>query len=276
MKGPRTLISAEGSSWIPKWKELLKYKDLFVSLVLRDFKIRYAQTFIGVIWAIIQPLFTIGILYLVFTRFLEVPTPVPPLLYITAAMTLWGYFSFVLTQSGASLIQQQDLIRKVYFPRLILPLSKAALGLIDYLVYLILLTILLFYYGTPLSAKLLFIPLVIFYGALSALAIGIWVSALSIKYRDIQQVVPFVVQLGLYATPIAYSSSLVLEHLPTWGVYLYYLNPVAGGIQCMRWILFNEPMPVGPLVFSMIWTTVLFVSGLIYFTKSEKHMSDVL
>lgn len=276
MKTPRTVISSDSFNLFPNLKELFTYKDLFFTLIWRDFKVRYAQTFLGIFWAIIQPILTISILYLVFGKFLKIPTQVPTLLYITVGMSMWGYFSFVLNQSGNSLINQQDLIKKVYFPRLIIPISKSVVGLIDYFIYILIMFILLFYYQIPLSNRLIFFPLFIIMGGMAALSVGIWVSALTVRYRDIQQLIPFVVQLGLYITPIAYPINFAIKHLPTWAVYLYYLNPVTGAIQGLRWILFNEELPVLAIGISCSWIIILLFSGLIYFQKAQRTMADVI
>jgi lipopolysaccharide transport system permease protein len=268
------IIDASRSSIIPDFKELYRYKDLFITLTWRDFKVRYAQTIIGFLWALLQPVVTLFILALVFGNFIGVKTGVPYLLFAMTGLTIWSYFSFVMTNAGASIIASQGMIKKIYFPRLIIPLSKAAVGLIDLSISLVLMIILLFYYGIIPSSNVWLAPVFLFFGMLAALAVGIWLSALSVRFRDFQHVVPFMVQIGLYITPIAYPADFAMQHLPKWAATIYYLNPIAGVVQGFRWSIFGGEAPGALMYVSFAMIIILFISGLFYFRKVEDDMAD--
>lgn len=268
------IIDASHSSIIPDFKELYRYKDLFITLTWRDFRVRYAQTTIGMLWALLQPVVTLLILSLVFGKFVGVKTEVPYLLFAMTGMTIWTYFSYVMTNSGASIIASQGMIKKIYFPRLIIPLSKAAVGLIDLGISLLIMIFLMFFYGIVPSSNVWLAPVFLFFGMLAALAVGIWLSALTVRYRDFQHVVPFMVQIGLYITPIAYPADFAMQQLPKWAATLYYLNPIAGVVQGFRWSIFGGTAPGSLMYVSFAMIIVLFVSGLFYFRKVEDDMAD--
>ena len=198
MKENKTIITPSTKQRLINIPELLKYKDLFFTLTWRDFRVRYAQTSIGLLWAVLQPVASLLILSLVFGKFIGVETGVPHLLFTVSGTCVWTYFSFVLTNSGNSIITNQNMIQKIYFPRLILPLSRAVVGFIDFGISLLIMIGLMFYYQILPSENILFIPLFIFFSIIAALSIGIWLSALTVKFRDFQHVVPFIVQIGLY------------------------------------------------------------------------------
>jgi lipopolysaccharide transport system permease protein len=258
-------------------KELIKYKDLFVTLAYRDIKVRYSQTFLGIVWAFLQPAATLLILTLVFGRFVQVETGgVPYPLFSMAGISLWIYFSFVLSQSGNSIINAQDMIKKIYFPRIIIPLSKSVAGMIDLLVAISIMIILFIYYRFIPSGNVYFFPVFIFLAIITSLTAGIWLSALTIRYRDFQYIVPFIIQFGLYLTPVAYPSDLVKSFLPDWGLVLYYLNPLSGIIEGFRWSLFGGPAPHEYFWISIGVVIFLFVISLFYFNKTEREMSDLV
>lgn len=270
------IIDANRKGILPDFRELFAYKDLFLTLTWRDFKVRYAQTVIGILWAFLQPVVTLIILSLVFGRFIGVETPVPYFVYATTGMALWSYFSFVMTNAGSSIISNQGMIKKIYFPRLIIPLSKAAVGLIDLGIALLIMIILMMYYGISVSYTAFFAPLFILMAMLAALSVGIWLSALSIRYRDFQHIVPFAVQIGLYLTPVAYPAEFAMTHLPKWAATLYYLNPMAGIIQGFRWSLFGGQVPDNTMYISFAMVFVLLVTGLMYFRRIEDEMADLV
>lgn len=271
----KTVIDANKKSVLPNFKELFRYKDLFVTLAWRDFRVRYAQTTIGFLWAIIQPLITLIILNLVFGKFAAVDTgDTPHLLFTIAGLSIWTYFSFVMTNSGSSIIQSQGMIKKIYFPRLVVPLSKAVVGLIDLGITLLILIVLMMYYGVVPSVNVWAAPLFIFMGMLSALAVGIWLSALTVRYRDFQHVVPFMVQLGLYLTPVAYPVTAAADKIPEWLLTIYYLNPMAGIVDGFRWSLFGGTAPDSMMFLSFLMVFVLLISGLLYFRKIEDDIAD--
>ncbi len=258
-------------------KELLRYRDLFLILAYRDLRVRYAQTFLGLLWAVIQPLATLIIFTIVFGRAIQVNTGnVPYPLFAVCGMASWSYFSFVLAQSGNSIISSQEMVKKIYFPRLVIPLSKALVGFIDFLIALFFIVVLLFFYQFPPSANLIFLPIYALTCIISSLAVGIWLSALTIRYRDFQHVVPFLVQFGLYATPVGYPADMIIDNLPGWATVLYYLNPMAGVVEGFRWSILGGQMPSTYSYISLAIVFVLFVSGLFYFRKVEKVMADIV
>lgn len=270
----KLIIDANKNKFLPDFKELFRYKDLFITLSWRDFKVRYAQTTIGLLWAILQPVVTLFILSLVFGRFVGVKTEVPHLLFTVAGLSIWTYFSYVMTNAGNSIISNQGMVKKIYFPRLIIPLSKALVGLIDLGISLLLLIILMFYYQITPSANVWAAPLFILVGIIAALGVGIWLSALSVRFRDFQHVVPFMVQIGLYITPIAYPAEFASAQLPKWAANIYFLNPMAGVVQGFRWSLFGGTPPGTLMWVSIAMILVLFCSGIIYFNRVEKKMAD--
>lgn len=268
------IIDSKQKSIFPNWKEIYRYKDLFWTLSWRDFRVRYAQTTIGFLWAFIQPIITIVILSVVFGKFVGVETPVPHLVYTVAGMSIWTYFSYVLTNSGSSIISSQQMVKKIYFPRLIIPLSKAIVGLIDLAITLLILAILMIYYQIPVNYSILLAPIFILLGMLAALSVGIWLSALTVRFRDFQHIVPFIIQIGLYITPVAYPIDLVTKNIPTWAQYLYFLNPMAGIVDGFRWCLFGGQLNIMSLVIATLVTVCLFISSLYYFRKVEDQMAD--
>ena len=270
------IIVSNKKQLFPDFSELIRYKDLFFTLAWRDFRVRYAQTTVGLLWALLQPVITLLILSLVFGTFIAVKTPVPHLLFTLAGMSIWTYFSYVMTNAGSSIISSQDMIKKIYFPRIIIPFSKALVGLIDFSITLLLLVILMIYYGISPTMNVLFAPLFLVLGILAALGMGIWLSALTVRYRDFQHVVPFLVQIGLYLTPIAYPSEYATIHLPKWAASLYYLNPMAGIVQGFRWSLFGGTPPNEFIWITVLSVLVLFISGLLFFKRIEDEMADLV
>lgn len=270
----KIIIDASKTRVFPNLKELYRYKDLFITLSWRDFRVRYAQTSIGLLWAIVQPIVTIFILSLVFMKFAGVKTEVPGLLFISAGMSVWSYFSFVMTNSGDSIVSSQEMVKKIYFPRLIIPLSKAVVGLIDLGISLLILIVLMIYFQVSPSANVWMAPVFILVGMIAALGVGIWLSALTVRFRDFKHIVPFMVQIGLYITPIAYPAEFVTQTLPNWAANLYFLNPMAGVVQGFRWSLFGGEPPGAFMWVSFAMILFIFVSGVLYFTKVEKNMAD--
>lgn len=275
--GYKLTVDATDSALKLNFKELLLYKDLFVVLAYRDLRIRYAQTFLGLLWAFIQPATSLLIISVVFGRLVNVDTHgIPYPVFAIIGVSLWTYFSFVLSQSGSSLIGAQDMVKKIYFPRLVIPLSKAVVGLVDFGVAILILIFLFLFYGIIPSANIIFLPVFIILLVLASLASGIWFSALTIRYRDFQYVVPFLVQFGLYFTPIAYPSEIVLNNLPSWASFLFYLNPMTGIVDGFRWCLLGGAAPSGLFWISISAIFILFIGGLFYFKKLEKVMADII
>jgi lipopolysaccharide transport system permease protein len=272
-----TVVDSSKSSIKLNLRELYKYKDLFLTLSYRDIRVRYAQTFIGLIWAFIQPATTLIIFSFVFGKFVNVDTGDTPYpVFAIIGISLWTYFSFVLSQAGNSIIGAQEMVKKIYFPKLVIPLSKAIVGLIDFAVSLIILIFMFIYYQIIPSNNLMFIPLFILLTIFCSLAFGIWLSALTIRYRDFQYVVPFLVQFGLYITPIAYPMEVVINNLPDWAAVLYHLNPMAGIIEGFRWCLLGGAAPSIYFWISVLVTIILLISGLFFFKRIEKKMADII
>jgi lipopolysaccharide transport system permease protein len=274
---PRIVVDASKRGFSLNLKELLEYRDLFLILAYRDLRIRYAQTFLGLAWAFLQPAATLLIFTVVFGRAVKVDTGgIPYPVFAITGMTAWTYFAFVLNQSGNSIVGAQEMVKKIYFPRLVIPLSKAVVGFVDFLIAFAILFVLMVVYRVMPSGNLVFLPVFILLTVVSALAAGIWLSALTIRYRDFQHVVPFLVQFGLYATPIAYPSETIIDNLPRWGTVLYYLNPMAGVVEGFRWSVLGGSPPNEFAYLSFGVMALLFISALIYFKRVERVMADIV
>lgn len=255
-------------------RELWDYRELFYFLVWRNVKVRYKQTVIGVAWAVIQPLGIMLLFTLVFGRFVRVPTDgVPYPLFAYAALLPWQLFAYSLNQAGTSLVTNQQLLTKVYFPRLLIPMAAAAAGLLDFGIASVVLVALMFWYGSVPSLAVLALPLLLILAVAAAAAIGLWLSALNVRYRDVQYTLPFLTQMWLFGTPIAYPTSLVPE---AWRL-VYGLNPMVGVVEGIRWALFDEATDPAPLVgLSAGVVAVLLLGGLVYFRRAERNFADVL
>jgi lipopolysaccharide transport system permease protein len=264
---------SKGWAWV-NFRELWEYRDLLYLLIWRDVKVRYKQTALGAAWAILQPLFTMIVFTIFFGRLAKVPSDgIPYPVFCFCALLPWQLFSRALSESGNSLVANQGLITKVYFPRLIIPLAAVLGGLVDFGVSFVVLLAMMFYYGIVPNIAVLTLPLFLLLAIMTALAAGLWLSALNVNYRDVKHTIPFLVQFWLFATPIAYPSSLVPEQ---WRL-LYGLNPMVGVVEGFRWALLGKVGGVGPLVLvSVIAVVVLLVGGLIYFKNMEKTFADVV
>ena len=277
MRSPTIVITADGRQGRPDLREMIRYRDLLWVLAYRDYRVRYAQTFLGLTWAFLQPTATLLIFALVFGRAVGIDTgAVPYPLFAVCGLAAWSYFAYVLSQSGTSIIGAQEMVKKVYFPRLIIPLSKAVVGLVDFAIACALILALMLYYGVLPSRNVVFLPLFALAGIAAALAVGIWMSALTIRYRDFQHVVPFLVQVGLYASPVAYPAALVTDVVPRWAGVLYYLNPMTGVAECFRWSLLGTAPPNGLAYLSLGITLALLFGGLSYFRSVERTMADLV
>lgn len=273
----RVVVDANKGKFSINLRELVEYRDLFLILAYRDLRIRYAQTFLGLLWAFVQPAATLLIFILVFGRAIRIDTgSIPYPVYAIAGLASWTYFSFVLNQSGNSIIGAQEMVKKIYFPRLIIPLSKALVGFVDFAIALIILAILMTVYRIAPSSTIIYLPVFMLLAILSALSVGIWLSALTIRYRDFQHVVPFMVQFGLYATPIAYPASVITSNLPAWANTLYYLNPMAGVVEGFRWSILGGNPPHALSYISFVMVVILFITSLVYFKKVERVMADIV
>jgi homopolymeric O-antigen transport system permease protein len=255
-------------------KELWNYRELLFILVWRDIKVRYKQTALGALWAILQPVLATVVFSIFFGRFAKVPSdgiPYPVFAYV--GLLPWQLFSYALNESANSLVSNQNLIRKVYFPRLVIPLSAILAGLVDFAIAFVVLLGLFWKYGIVPSASLVVLPVFILLAVASALAIGLWLSALNVQYRDVRYTIPFLTQLWLFATPVVYPSSLV----PAKWRALYGLNPMAGVVEGFRWALLGKAANPGPLVWvSAGMVVLLLVGGVIYFRRMESTFADIV
>jgi lipopolysaccharide transport system permease protein len=271
---PITEIRASGGRVRLGLRGLIEYRELLYFLVWRDVKVRYKQTALGAAWAVLQPFLTMIVFSVFFGRLAGVPSDgIPYPIFAYTALLPWQLFSNALSESGNSLVANQQLIKKVYFPRLVIPLSAVIGGLVDFGIAFVILLGMLAYYGIAPSAAVLTLPIFLLLAAATALAVGIWLAALNVRYRDVRHTIPFLVQFWLFATPIAYSSSLVPEK---WRV-LYGLNPMAGVVEGFRWALLGKRSGIGPLVFvSVAAIVLLLLGGLFYFRRMEKTFADVI
>lgn len=269
------LIKPE-KGWISlKLKNIWEYRELLYFLVWRDVKVRYKQTIIGMAWAIIQPLFTMVIFTIIFAKLVRVPTDgIPYPIFSYVALLPWQYFSGSINRTGGSLVSSAHLISKVYFPRLIIPISSCLSGLIDFGIAFLVLIGMMFYYGIIPTLAILTLPFLLIFAMITALSIGLWLSAMNVKYRDVGHLIPFLVQIWLFASPVAYPTSLVPEK---WRM-LYSLNPMAGVIEGFRWALLSKSSAVSiySLFVSIAIVLILLVGGAFYFRRMEKTFADVI
>jgi lipopolysaccharide transport system permease protein len=268
-------VIAPSPAWVPlRLRELWEYRELLYFLVWREIKVRYKQTALGVSWAIVQPLFTMLVFSIFFGRLARMPSDgVPYPVFTLCALIPWQLFAFALTESSNSVVVNQRLITKVYFPRLVMPLAALGVGLVDFATAFVLLIVVALYFGVSLSLTLLTIPIWAFLALLTALSVGLWLSALNVKYRDVRYTVPFVSQLWMFATPVAYPTSIVPE---SWRA-VYALNPMVGVVDGFRWALFGVTPPPGiTVVVSSIVVAVLLVGGLHYFRRMERTFADIV
>lgn len=255
-------------------RELWEYRELLYILIWRDLKVRYKQTGLGVAWAVLQPLLTMVVFSVFLGGLARVPSDgLPYPVFSFAALLPWQLFTRALTESGNSLVTNQQLLTKVYFPRVIIPLSTVLSGLVDFSIAFVVLLGLMFYYGIVPTVAAFTLPLFLLLAVTTALSIGLWLSALNVQYRDVRYTIPFLTQFWLFVTPIAYSSSLVPEQ---WRL-LYSLNPMAGVVEGFRWALLGKTDGVGPMVLvSALIVGILFISGLMYFQHMEETFADVV
>jgi lipopolysaccharide transport system permease protein len=261
-------------------RELWRYRELLWFLTLRDVKLRYKQTVLGVAWAVIQPLFTMGVFTVFFGKLGKLPSDGKPYaLFVLAALIPWQLFAYALTQSSNSLVAEQRLITKVYFPRLIVPVASVLSGLVDFLVAFALLLatmaagpLLGWAWIAPTWAALT-LPAFVLFAVLTALAVGLWLSALNVRYRDVRYTIPFLTQFWMYLTPVAYPASLV----PAAYRPLYGLNPMAGVVEGFRWALLGTDAPDwGMMAVSAGVVSTLLTGGVLYFLQIEKTFADVV
>lgn len=269
------LIIEPSRGWVRlKLRELWDYHELVFFLIWRDVKVRYKQTVLGALWAIIQPLFSMLVFTVVFGRLAKMPSDgIPYPLFSYAALLPWNYFAQGLSNSSDSLVGSANLIRKVYFPRLAIPIAAVCGGVIDFLIALCVLLLMMVWFGVAPTVNVIWLPFFLLLALVTALGVGLWLSALNVQYRDVKYTVPFLVQVWMYATPIVYPSSLLPEPWKT----LYGLNPMAGVVEGFRWALLGVKTPPGPMLWASTAAAVLLlVSGAYFFRRMERTFADVV
>jgi len=254
--------------------ELIEYRELIAFLIWRDIKVRYKQTTLGVLWAWLQPVLTMILFTVVFGRLAQLPSDgLPYPIFTLAALLPWQLFSSALTGSANSLVGSGGLITKVYFPRLIVPLAAVLATLADFAVSFVVLLAMMAYYRIAPTANIIYLPLFILLALTASFAVGLWCSALNVRYRDVQYVMPFVMQVWLLASPVGYSASIVKAPVAR---IVFGLNPMTGVIQGFRWSLLNGAHPGWLIVPSVAIVGVLLVSGLLFFKRMEQSFADVI
>ena len=252
--------------------ELWHYRELLYILAWRDIKVRYKQTALGAIWAILQPILTMIVFSFIFGRVANLPTGgIPYPVFVFTALLPWQLFARALTESSNSLIYNQQLITKVYFPKLIIPIGAVLSGLVDFAIAFLVLVGLLVFYRIPLGWHVLFLPVFTFLEVLTALTVGIWLSAVNVEYRDVRYAIPFLTQFWMFLTPVAYSSTLI----PDEWLWLYSLNPMAGVVEGFRWALLGQQaFSARYFLLSFIVVIPLFFGSLAYFRRMEDAFAD--
>ena len=269
---PHFVIEASVGWQFPELGELWRYRELLYFMVWRDIKSRFKQTALGVTWIILQPVLTMIVFTLFLGRLAGVPSEGAPYpIYTFAALLPWQLFAHALSQSGTSLVNNRDLLTKVYFPRLVIPLSSVLVGLVDFVLAFAVLLVMMVFYGVVPTAAVLALPLLVLLACATSFSLGLWLAVLNVRYRDVRYTIPFLLQFWLIATPIAYPASLVPER---WRM-LYALNPMVGVVDGFRWALIGTPDTLHPSAFISIGVvTVLLIGGLLYFRRMERTFAD--
>ncbi len=272
------LIIEPGRSEKNYWKDLWNYRELFYILSWRDIKVRYKQTVIGAAWSVIRPLLTMAVFVFAFGRVggLAKDSVIPYPLLVFCGLLPWQFFSTALSEASNSLIGNSNLISKVYFPRIIVPASSVITSLVDFLISFALLVIMMFIYRYQPPVQVFFLPLFILLALLASFGIGLYITALNVKYRDFRYIVPFIVQLGLYVSPVGYSSAKIQQEFGETARFWYSLNPMAGVIDGFRWCITGEPLYGKGILLSVTVTVIFLWIGIRYFRKTEKGFADVI
>jgi lipopolysaccharide transport system permease protein len=268
-----TIIEPQSGWRLVDWNELWAYRELLYVLTMRDIKVRYKQTVLGFAWAIIQPFMMMVVFSVFFGRLANMPSdgfPYP--IFVYAALLPWTFFANSITSSANSLVGSANLVSKVYFPRLIIPLSSVGSGLVDFAIAGGILLLLMVYYGVGWTTNLFIVPILVIAAAFTALGVGTFLAALNVAYRDFRYVVPFLVQFWMFATPVVYPASLV----PREWQWALYLNPMAGVIEGFRSAFLGRPFDVPGILLSLAIAGILFAAGTAYFGKVERRFADII
>jgi lipopolysaccharide transport system permease protein len=272
---PKELVIEAGKTEGQYWKDIWRYRELFYFLSWRDILVRYKQTVIGIAWSLIRPVLTMIVFTVVFGKLAKLPSegvPYPILVY--TALLPWQFFSNSLSESSNSLITNSNLLSKIYFPRLILPTSSVIVGVVDFLIsFVILIGLMIWFHFVP-QWRILALPFFLALALVTSLGFGLWLAALNVKYRDFRYIVPFIVQFGLYISPVGFSSTIVPEK---WRL-LYSINPMVGVIDGFRWAILGQSIKLywPGFILSIVLTVIIFLSGLRYFRNTERVFADVI
>jgi lipopolysaccharide transport system permease protein len=262
------------------WKDLWRYRELFYILSWRDLKVRYKQTVIGVVWSILRPLLTMMIFTFVFGNIakFDPPAGIKYAVLVFAGLLPWQFFAAGLSEASNSLIGNERLISKVYFPRMIIPAASVITSLVDFFISLLLMFGLMIWYGTIPSINLIFLPVFIILAFFASFGVGLWLTALNVKYRDFKHVVPFLVQIGLYLSPVGFTSGKAAQIIPEKLRLLYYINPMAGVIDGFRWCFFGDKTPIdwNGMLISFGVIIIFLLIGVRTFRKMEKNFADLI
>lgn len=257
------------------WKDLWKYRGLFYFLSWRDILVRYKQTAVGVLWSVIRPLMTMIVFTVIFGQIAKLPADgIPYVLLVSAGMLPWQFFANSFSEASNSLISNSSMLSKVYFPRIIIPVSAVMVSFIDFLISFVIVIALMIWYQFVPGWQIVFLPLFILMATFVTIGLGLLISALNVKYRDFRYIVPFIVQFGLYISPVGFKSDIVPEHLRFW----YSLNPMVGVIDGFRWCLLggNSAFDTSGFLISLIVSVFIFIIGFAYFRKMERSFADII
>ncbi|MFG0262608.1 MAG: ABC transporter permease [Novipirellula sp. JB048] len=272
---PEVIRIQPAQGWMPlRLGELWEYRELLYFLTWRDIKVRYKQTLLGAAWAIIQPLSTMVVFTLFFGKLAKIPSDgVPYPIFSFAALVPWTFFANAVAASSNSLVQGSNLLKKVYFPRLALPISTVLGGIVDFALAFSVLLLMMLYFGILPSWNILVLPFLLLLAFMTSLGVGLWLSAMNVRYRDIRYVLPFIVQLWMFATPVVYPSSMLEQPWRT----LYGINPMVGVVEGFRWALAGTDTAPGPMIaVSTVVSILILISGAFYFRRMEKSFADVV
>ena len=275
MESTDELVIEAGRTERQYWRDLWKYRELFYFLAWRDLLVRYKQTVVGVAWSLIRPFLTMIVLTVVFGKFGKMPSGgVPYPILVFCGLLPWQFFSTALSESGNSLVTNANLITKVYFPRLVIPASSVITSFVDFIISAAFLVLLMIWYHFAPSPNILLLPLFVMLAFAASLGVGLWIAALMVEYRDFRFIVPFIVQFGLYISPVGFYSSVVPEK---WRL-LYSLNPMVGVIDGFRWAILGgeQAIYLPGLILSACGVVLLLVTGVRYFRKTERTFADVI
>lgn len=269
---PVKVISGNSFSFTNYLYDVWANRSLIAAFARRDLRVQYAQTYLGLLWSILQPVIAVLIFTFFFQRVIHLNMRVPYAVFALTGILGWFYFTQLVGQAGTSLMHNKGIITKVAFPKLILPLAKTLIGLTEFGISLCLLLILMLVTGMPFTAKIAWLPLAILANIMAGLSIGIWLAGLTIRFRDLHHVIPFLIGFGIWITPVFYPTTLV----PNGVTWIYYLHPVANVIALYRYIFIGDAIQVLPMLTSFGVAAVLLVTGLVFFIRNEKLMADYL